>query len=154
MFKWVLLFAFLFGLDIATKVMAMYWIPYFNHGSYPFGGFGIFSAGGVTFSLNYVVNTGAAWGFFSGYSGLLFLLRMAIILSLVIFVPKRIPIWLVLTGALGNALDYCLYGHVIDFLHFTFWGYSFPIFNIADSCIFLGVLMLILTPQKSKEAKI
>jgi signal peptidase II len=79
---------------------------------------------------------------------------MAIILSLVIFVPKRIPIWLVLTGALGNALDYCLYGHVIDFLHFTFWGYSFPIFNIADSCIFLGVLMLILTPQKSKEAKI
>jgi signal peptidase II len=46
-------------------------------------------------------------------------------------------------------LDYLLYGHVIDFFHFVFWGYSFPIFNCADSYITLGVLGLIFLPRKS-----
>jgi signal peptidase II len=149
--KWLALFALLLGLDIVTKVLAMHWVPYLSYGSYPFGGIGIFSFGGITFSLNYVVNTGAAWGMFAGHSGLLFALRTAIILALLFFVPKRIPIWLVVTGAVGNAIDYCLYGHVIDFLHFTFWGYSFPIFNIADSCITIGILSLIFMPKKSKR---
>lgn len=149
--KWLILFALLLGLDIATKVLAMYWIPHLSYGPYPFGGIAIFSLGGITFSLNYVVNTGAAWGLFAGHSGLLFALRTAIILALLFFVPKRIPIWLVVTGAIGNAIDYCLYGHVIDFLHFTFWGYSFPIFNVADSCITIGILSLLLLPTKSKR---
>ncbi|MBU6446833.1 MAG: signal peptidase II, partial [Verrucomicrobia bacterium] len=60
------------------------------------------------------------------------------------------PIWLVVTGAIGNVLDYCLYGHVIDFIHFTFWGYSFPIFNVADSCITIGILTLLLLPKQKK----
>lgn len=153
MLKWIALFAFLLGLDIATKILAMDWIPYLSYGPYPFGGIGIFSAGGITFSLNYVVNTGAAWGVFAGHPGLLFALRTAIIFALVLFAPKKFPIWLVVTGAIGNVIDYCLYGHVIDFLHFTFWGYSFPIFNIADSCITIGVLSLILFSRNSKEAR-
>ena len=139
-------------LDLVTKGMAVSWIPPLSLGWYPFGGVGIFSAGGVTFSLNYVVNTGVAWGFFSGYSGLLFALRTGIILALILFAPKRFPIWLVVTGAIGNVIDYCLYGHVIDFLHFTFWGYSFPIFNLADSCITIGILTLLFSPRKAKEA--
>jgi signal peptidase II len=40
-----------------------------------------------------------------------------------------------------------LYGHVVDFLHFTFWGYSFPIFNLADTYITLGVIGLLLMPR-------
>ncbi len=148
------LFALLLALDIATKVLAIHSIPYLSYGSYPFGGIGIFSFGGISFSLNYIVNTGAAWGMFAGYSGLLFALRASIILALLFFVPKRIPICLILTGAIGNAIDYCLYGHVIDFFHFTFWGYSFPIFNVADSCITIGILSLLLLPCKSKEARV
>jgi len=144
----------LLGLDVITKILAIHWIPPLSFGWYPFGGIGLFSAAGITFSLNYVTNTGAAWGFFIGHSGLLFGLRTAIILALVLFVPKRFPIWLVVTGAVGNAIDYCLYGHVVDFLHFTFWGYSFPIFNIADSCITIGILTLLFSPQKAKEAKV
>ena len=137
-------------LDLVTKGMAISWVPPLSFGWYPFGGIGIFSAGGITFSLNYIVNTGAAWGAFPGHSGLLFALRAGIIVALVLFAPKRFPIWLVITGAIGNVIDYCLYGHVIDFLHFTFWGYSFPIFNIADSCITTGILALLFFPRKAK----
>jgi len=140
---WPLLF-FLLGLDAATKVLALHYIPPLQFGPYPFGGISVFSLGGITFSLNYIVNTGAAWGLFAGHAGLLFALRTLIIAGLVFLIPKRFPIWLILTGAIGNVLDYFLYGHVIDFLHFTFWGRSFPIFNIADSCITIGVAILLL----------
>lgn len=148
--KWIRIFALLLILDVVTKVLAMQWIPPLNFGSYPFGGIGIFSLGGITCSFNYVVNSGAAWGMFAGHAGLLFALRTIIIFALLFFVPKRLPIWLVVTGAIGNAIDYCLYGHVIDFIHFTFWGYSFPIFNVADSCITIGVLSLLLFSKRKK----
>ena len=151
--RWILLFLFLLCLDISTKIMAIEYIPHLTGGQYPFGGFGIFSLGGVTFSLNYVVNTGAAWGLFAGHSGLLFTLRTGIILGLLFFAPKKVLIWLIVTGAIGNAIDYCLYGHVIDFFHFTFWGYSFPVFNVADSCISIGVMCLFFLPNKSKQVQ-
>jgi signal peptidase II len=149
--KWMWLLLFILGIDVVTKIAAIQWIPPFGYGPYPFGGIPIFSLGGITFSLNYITNTGAAWGVFSGYSGLLFSFRTAIIFALVFFSPKRFPIWLIVTGAVGNCIDYLLYGHVIDFFHFTFWGYQFPIFNVADSCITLGVLALFLFPGKTKE---
>jgi signal peptidase II len=146
-----LFFLVLLVLDAASKWLALHYIPPFHYGVYPFGGIGLFSLGGVTFSLNYIVNTGIAWGLLAGKAGLLFALRAGIILGIFLFVPKRFPIWLILTGAVGNAIDYWLYGHVIDFFHFTFWGYSFPIFNIADACISLGALWLFFGPQKAKQ---
>ncbi|MGB7977651.1 MAG: signal peptidase II [Chlamydiales bacterium] len=152
--KWVAIFVLLLVLDIGTKIAAIHWVPYLSYGPYPFGGFGIFSCGGVTCSLNYIINTGAAWGVFGGHPGWLFAIRGVIILALLLFVPKRLPIWLVLTGAVGNAIDYCLYGHVIDFFHFTFWGYSFPIFNIADACITIGILSLFLFPAPLKKIQV
>ncbi len=144
---WV--FPLLLALDIATKIIAMHWIPQLSYGPYPFGGIGLFSLGGITCSFNYIVNSGAAWGIFAGHAGLLFFFRSLIILGLFFWAPKRFPTWLVLTGAIGNAIDYCLYGHVIDFIHFTFWGSSFPIFNVADSCISIGLLCL-LWPKPKK----
>jgi signal peptidase II len=151
--KWFVFCAFLLCLDVAAKIAAIHWIPPLKMGGYPFGGIPIFSEGGITCSLNYVVNTGAAWGLFPGHSGLLFALRSLIIAGLLFFIPKRVPVWLVVTGAIGNAVDYCLYGHVIDFIHFTFWGYRFPIFNVADSCITIGVICLLLFSRKTSEAR-
>lgn len=145
------LFLLLLSLDFVTKWIAIDGIPPLSYGSYPFGGIGIFAFPGITFSLNYIVNTGAAWGFFTGYAGWLFVFRFAIILAILFFIPKQIPIWLVLAGAVGNAIDYCLYGYVIDFFHFTFWGYSFPIFNVADSCITIGTLALLFLPRKKRN---
>ncbi|AYB45523.1 signal peptidase II [Paenibacillus lautus] len=51
---------------------------------------------------------------------------------------------LVLGGALGNFIDRLIMGEVVDFLQFNFGSYTFPIFNIADSCIVIGVGLIIL----------
>ncbi|MES2273343.1 MAG: signal peptidase II, partial [Chlamydiota bacterium] len=122
----------LLGLDGISKFLALLYIPPMRSLSsgYPFGGIGVFSDFfGISFSLNYVTNTGAAYGLFAGHSTLLFAIRTAIILGLIAYLffskqdtASKSFLWLVATGAVGNAIDYCLYGHVIDFFHFTFWG--------------------------------
>jgi signal peptidase II len=59
---------------------------------------------------------------------------------------------LVLGGAFGNFLDRAVYGEVVDFLMFNFGSYTFPIFNIADSAICVGVACIIIdTLLNSKE---
>ena len=156
--RWWFVFLTLLGLDFFTKWAALRYIPPLGPKwlGYPFGGVAIVKLGPVTFSLNEIGNTGAAWGLFQGYSGFLFLGRLVIIAALLFYllrpsIPFCFPLWLIATGAIGNAIDYCLYGHVIDFLHFTFWGKSFPIFNVADSLITIGVFLLIMMP-KAKTA--
>ncbi len=144
--------------DFGSKRGAIDHIPaVLWNGGYPFGGWGIFQWGEVTFSLNFVTNTGAAWGLFSGHSTLLFFLRMGIVSALIAYLLffnrtplPRYPLWLIVTGAIGNAIDYCLYGHVIDFLHFTFWGHSFPLFNLADSYITLGAIAFFFASRTAK----
>ena len=51
---------------------------------------------------------------------------------------------LILSGALGNVIDRVAYGHVIDFLLFYWQNWYYPAFNVADSCITLGAILLIL----------
>ncbi|MEI6837554.1 MAG: signal peptidase II [Alcaligenaceae bacterium] len=51
---------------------------------------------------------------------------------------------LILGGALGNVIDRLAYGHVIDFLLFYWQNWYYPAFNIADTCITLGAILLIL----------
>jgi len=57
-----------------------------------------------------------------------------------------VPFVFVISGAIGNILDYFIYGHVVDMMHFVFWGYDYPVFNIADSFICIGVALLFLIP--------
>lgn len=154
--KWI--FPFLLVLDIVSKIAALHWIPPLSWGDYPFGGIPIFNFWGISFSLNIIFNTGAAWGLFSGNPGLLFAFRIAILTILGTYlyffqrpIMKMAALWLVAVGAVGNAIDYLLYGHVVDFLHFAFWGYSFPIFNLADSYITLGVIALLLMPGQRRS---
>jgi signal peptidase II len=123
-----------------------------------FENFPVFSQLGIDFSLTHTTNKGAAWGLFAKYPYILLALRIAFILCLLLlFLLRRIPQtrqWpfaLVFAGALGNIIDSFLYGHVIDFLSFTFWGYAYPSFNVADSAIFCGVVLFLL--QSSREKK-
>lgn len=51
---------------------------------------------------------------------------------------------LILSGALGNVIDRIAYGHVIDFLLFYWQSWYYPAFNVADSCITLGAILMIL----------
>lgn len=97
-----------------------------------------------------MTNRGAAWGLFGDHQELLLIFRAIVILFLIGYLLFRSPplkvkigLFLVVAGGIGNILDYFIYGHVIDMFHFVLWGYDFPIFNVADISIFLGVVWLI-----------
>ena len=107
-----------------------------------------------TLSFNLAANTGVAWGFFPGHPLLLLVLRVCIIAVLFIYLfcmrSRPIfffPLFLIIAGAIGNVIDLIWYRHVVDFIHFQFFGWSFPIFNVADSCITIGAVLLFLWPQ-------
>lgn len=144
----------LLGLDAALKLYTYETIAPMRWSScvYPYGGIPVFKDFfGIDFSLNYVMNKGAAWGAFSMFQEYLLYARFLImggLLSYLIFVKlpfsKKFALSLVLTGAVGNVIDFFLYHHVVDMFHFCFWGYSFPVFNIADAVIFCGVATLLL----------
>jgi signal peptidase II len=54
----------------------------------------------------------------------------------------RIALILIFSGAIGNLIDRILYQEVIDFLDFFYGSYHWPAFNVADSCITIGVLLM------------
>jgi signal peptidase II len=58
---------------------------------------------------------------------------------------------LILGGAIGNLYDRITLGYVVDFLHFYWASYHFPAFNIADSAISIGAVMMILDLFRKKE---
>ncbi len=155
---------FFIFLDFVVKYITTMAIPPLSilENSFPFGGIPIFEdLFGISFSLNYIENQGAAWGLFAGYQDLLLLFRLAVIGFLFIYIlsmkkenPHHFPILLIFSGAVGNVIDYFLYGHVVDMFHFVFWGYSFPIFNIADSLITLGALWFIALAFLEKKEKV
>ena len=51
---------------------------------------------------------------------------------------------LILGGAIGNLIDRALYGHVIDFIDWHYAGWHWPAFNIADSAILVGAVLVVL----------
>ena len=108
------------------------------------------------FSLTLTYNTGAAWGFLDDASGWqnLFFIVVALVVSGVIIVMVRklsedelqtaVALLLILGGALGNVIDRIRLGRVVDFLHVYYQSWSFPVFNIADSAITIGAILLAL----------
>ena len=104
------------------------------------------------FCITYVRNTGAAWSIFEGRVLGIIVVSLIIISFIVYYISKqkvkskleKIGYSLILGGALGNLLDRIIYGYVIDFLDFNIFGYDYPIFNLADSFIFVGVILLII----------
>jgi signal peptidase II len=56
----------------------------------------------------------------------------------------RLALWLVLAGAVGNTIDRIRFGAVVDFLDLHVAGYHWPAFNVADSAIVVGALMILL----------
>ena len=119
---------------------------------YPYGGLPVFeNLLGIDLSIAHVTNRGGPWGIVSSHHTHLLLVRIFAILCLIVHLlvfnekkTREIPLALVISGAIGNVLDSFFYGHVIDMIHFVFWGYSFPVFNIADSLICSGVGFLLL----------
>lgn len=108
------------------------------------------------FQLTYMRNQGAAFSFLSGAGGWQrwFFILLALVASVFICIwlkkltrnQRREAIaWaLVLGGALGNLIDRILYGYVIDFLDVYYRDWHWPAFNVADSAITIGVILLLL----------
>ena len=101
------------------------------------------------FRITYALNTGVAFSMIEGYVGFIIIMTVIVIMMIFKYVKnnniskyEEIGYSFILGGAIGNLLDRVIYGYVIDFLDFNIFGYDFPIFNIADSFIVIGVLIL------------
>lgn len=111
--------------------------------------------------LTYIRNTGVAFGLFGGVPQLFTVTSLLITAGAIWFYLRHLPqnngglavsLGLIIGGAIGNVIDRIRFGYVVDFIK-TFDG-RFPIFNIADSCIVVGVgLMALLLVQEDAQAQ-
>jgi len=135
---------FIIVLDQLTKILSIHYLSEIS--SFPvFPGFSL--------SLSY--NKGAAFGFLNDADGWQrwFFVGLAILVSVIIYLwlgklsknekQEGFALSLILGGALGNLIDRFIYGHVIDFLLFYYKEWQFPNFNVADSAITIGVVLMI-----------
>jgi len=108
-------------------------------------------------ALRPVTNTGISFGLLQG-NNFIFIIISALFIALLIkfrkeFKENQILLTMILAGATGNLIDRIIQGHVLDFIDFKI----FPVFNIADTLIFLGVAGIIIyeikktTKEKTKN---
>jgi len=111
------------------------------------------------FNITYTHNYGGAWSIFESSTLLITIIGIIIIILLIFYVIKNkinsksdiISYSLIIGGALGNLFDRIVYGYVIDFLDFNIFGYDYPIFNIADMMIVIGIFMLLIFAERSDK---
>ena len=104
------------------------------------------------FNIMYVRNTGAAFSIMENSRVFFIVIGMvAIYLIWRFFIKDKqlnnyyIVIYsMLIAGIIGNMIDRILYGYVIDYLSFNIFGYSFPVFNLADTFIVVSIIMLII----------
>lgn len=100
------------------------------------------------FYVRHLENEGAAFSILQGKTLLLVILTSVMCLALVYMLVKnnnkflRLTLSLIIGGALGNLYDRIFRGSVVDFLEFHFGSYVFPTFNIADSLVVVGTILL------------
>ena len=96
-------------------------------------------------------NEGAAWGILQGKMIIFYVVTLVVIGLVILWIIKLdikkekllvIALSLILGGALGNFIDRVMYQHVVDFINTYIFGYDFPIFNIADSALCIGVFLM------------
>lgn len=102
------------------------------------------------FYLTYVRNSGAAFSIFQNQQVLILLVTVLALFFINNYLKKEdinkfeLFCYTMITGGiLGNLFDRLCFGYVIDFFDFRFWGYNYPIFNMADVFIVVGVILLI-----------
>jgi len=108
-------------------------------------------------SITHVVNSGAAFGLFPDYGTLFVVIAVVVVVAIVAYyryLPTdrwlvRVSLGLQLGGALGNLLDRLRYGYVVDFIDFKIW----PVFNLADSAIVVGVAILAYYLLREQEVR-
>lgn len=110
------------------------------------------------FSFTYAENTGMAWSLLSGKQAFLSIVSAVAIGIMIYYVVAKNPdrltklsLALMIGGAAGNLFDRLILGYVRDFLDFIIFGYDFPIFNVADSALTIGVILLMIATLKEEK---
>ena len=95
-------------------------------------------------------NNGVSFSMLSGKRALIIVISLAVMIFLYFYMKKFkenkkniIAFSLVFGGLFGNLIDRIIHGHVIDFIDFYVFNYNYPIFNLADSFICIGIIMLL-----------
>lgn len=100
--------------------------------------------------ITYVENNGAAWSLLSGNQVFLIIISLVIIILFYIYFIRNKKIdfknsiiyGILYGGIVGNLIDRIIRGNVIDYIDVKIFNYDFPVFNLADICIVLSVIML------------
>jgi len=153
--KWLWLVLFVVILDQSTKYAASHWLEY-NNALPVFPGF----------HLTLVHNTGAAFSFLRDAGGwqiyFFIILTTGVTIALLVWMI-RLPtnrVWLafalafIMGGALGNLLDRIRFGYVVDFIEVYYDKWSWPVFNVADSAITIGAVMMIIDALWFDQAEV
>ena len=108
-------------------------------------------------------NRGAAWGILENKMWFFYIITVVFVVFIVIYMQKYaktdkllgISLGLILGGAIGNFIDRVFRQEVVDFIHVYIFSYNYPVFNIADSALCIGVVLIIiqtlLEGKKTKE---
>ncbi len=110
------------------------------------------------FAIYYIKNDGAAWSLLANKSEFLIIITLLAIFIIYRYMynfkhnkRNNIAFGLILGGIFGNLIDRICLGYVRDFLSFKIFGYSYPVFNFADTFIVIGVFLLILAILKGED---
>lgn len=114
-------------------------------------------------SLIYAKNEGVAFSLFWGNRWIIIVLSIILLTFLIRVLNveylsknkssnfKNVTFGLLIGGIIGNLFDRIFRGYVIDYVSLNFFGYGFPIFNFADVCITIGVILLIISSIKDEK---
>lgn len=112
------------------------------------------------FYITVAHNTGGAWSIFSNHSYLFIIASIIAIVLLIKFMfgfknnlRNNIAFGFLFGGIFSNLADRIFLGYVRDFLDFKIFGYDYPIFNIADITIVVGVVLLIVAVIKGEDKR-
>lgn len=111
------------------------------------------------FNITYVRNTGAAFSIFSENTFLVMVISFMIIMGIILYISKnkpsnkieKISYSLILGGAIGNFIDRIIYGYVRDFIEIDIFGWDYPIFNLADVFVVVGVILLVIATWRGRN---